>query len=104
MGTPYYNVVAVFKDGKYNYNSDTCGVNVDFHSQNNILVGLALESDSYKQNGSLSCYKLNKSRKNCATYMQFNFSVNKFTLIPAIRYDNNSQFGYIFTPSLKHSI
>ncbi|MCA6072636.1 MAG: TonB-dependent receptor [Endomicrobium sp.] len=82
------------------YNSDTCGINVDFHYKEHTLVGLEFENDCYKENKNLSGHNLNKNRGNYATYMQFNLPISKFTLIPGIRYDNNTKFGDVATPSI----
>ncbi|MCA6071369.1 MAG: TonB-dependent receptor [Endomicrobium sp.] len=96
--TNYFNTG--LHEAKNKYNSNTHGINVDFHYKEYILVGLEFENDCYKKKENLSGYNLNKNRKNCATYTQLNLPISKFTLIPGIRYDNNSKFGDVATPSI----
>jgi outer membrane cobalamin receptor len=93
-----YNVS--FNEGINKYNSDTCGINVDFHYKEHTLVGLEFENDCYEENENLSGHNLNKNRENYATYMQLNLPISEFTLIPGIRYDNNTKFGDVATPSI----
>ncbi|MDR3256160.1 MAG: TonB-dependent receptor [Endomicrobium sp.] len=72
------------------YTSDTYGFQTDFHYADVLLLG----AEYWKE-----CFQ-DDSRKNCAVYSQLNYDIWKFRLIPSLRVDNNSVFGWVFTPAL----
>jgi outer membrane cobalamin receptor len=83
----------------YKYNSNVYGIHAEIHYKGIVLAGLEFENRDYKENKNLSRCSLNKSMRNYAVYTQFNLPIGKIVMIPAIRYDNNSQYGNVFTPS-----
>ena len=97
-GNPYNSVV--FTESKYKYTSDVCGIRADIHYREIVLIGLEFENKYYKENENLSGYSLDKSMRNYAVYTKLTLRSGKIIIIPAIRYDNNSQYGNVFTPSV----
>lgn len=87
-------------EGRYKYNSETYGTQIDFHYENIILAGAEFWEDTYKEVESLSGYNASKGRSSIAGYAQGNIYVENLTIIPSVRYDNNSQFGGFFTPAI----
>ncbi|MDR2426714.1 MAG: TonB-dependent receptor [Endomicrobium sp.] len=83
----------------------TEGVQADF-IWNSFLFGAESVNELYNtQNtidGGITSGKLNvdKNRNTTAVYSQWNGVLGKFRIIPSIRYDYNSVYGGVFTPSI----
>ncbi|MDR3112012.1 MAG: TonB-dependent receptor [Elusimicrobiota bacterium] len=74
---------------------------------NDILFGIECYQDSYKnENTGISGVvdgtpTIDKKRETIATYAQYVFSpIALLRFIPSVRYDNNSAYGNVFTPSI----
>ncbi|AKL97777.1 TonB-dependent receptor plug domain-containing protein [Endomicrobium proavitum] len=98
-GNPY-DPTWMLSDAQYKYNSEVAGGQIDFHYKNLILLGAELADEIYKEKEELTGWSSSHSRKNYAAYAQLNLKLWKLSLIPGVRYDNNSQFGTAVTPSV----
>ncbi|MCL1972691.1 MAG: TonB-dependent receptor [Endomicrobia bacterium] len=98
-GNPY-DPTWTLNDGFYKYTSETYGAQTDFHYKELLLVGGEFWEDFYKENEALSGFSSDKSRTNLAAYTQLNLALGNLSVIPTVRYDNNSQFGDVVTPAI----
>ena len=98
-GNPYDPTWSL-TEADYRYFSDTYGTLADFHYKDIFLFGAEYWSEYYKEDEVLTNYNSKRNRQNSAVYAQLNLSLGKFTIIPGVRYDDNSQYGGVATPSL----
>jgi outer membrane cobalamin receptor len=84
------------------FTNDAVGGQVDF-VYNKLTIGTEFREDKFESSnldgGTYTPIPL-KSRSNFAVYSQWMGELGKFILIPSARFDHNSNFGDVWTPSL----
>ncbi|MCL2389963.1 MAG: TonB-dependent receptor, partial [Endomicrobia bacterium] len=99
-GNPY-DPTWTLTDGFYKYTSETYGAQADFHYKDLLLIGAEAWKDFYKEDEELSGFSSDKNRTTSAAYAQLNWVLEEtVSIIPSARYDENSQYGGVFTPAV----
>jgi len=109
--------VSVYASNNTGYNDSTAGwdhskwttivygAQADF-TWKDFLFGAEVYQESFKnentQDGGMSIgdVTVDKARENLGIYAQYYGVFGNLRVLPGVRYDNNSVFGYVFTPSL----
>ncbi|MCX5782578.1 MAG: TonB-dependent receptor [Elusimicrobia bacterium] len=94
-----YKNPSSFLDGQYD--SGVFGLESKYMMDSGFTVGGEWWEERYKKTNLLAdSVDVNRSRVNSSGYAQYKLGLNKFVILPSIRFDDNSAFGSVFTPQL----